>query len=901
MPTVSGEVVEQDSVEEITREMLQSTIEQTGQQNTYTQLDGRLARFTSFASYKTYRAMRRDPTIWIARQLATAPAISAPWSVESRDYAPSGASDLIAETFLPLRIDFLMHSILGNADYGWQGFENVSGVDFQGRVRTAKLKPLLHDMTEILICPKTGAFDGYVQDTVFGEEQRLYAPQVFHTVLNYEGTDWYGEPDMEAARKAYDDWNTVNRAAERYDRKIAGSHWVVHFPNGVSLVNGVETDNLIVAKGIINTLQASGAVAIPSTLSEFTAELSKDSKEAWRIELLSDQNGSKAAFIDRMKYLDALKARAFCLPERAIQEGTFGTKAEAEAHANMALTLCERKHRQLVTCLNNGPVQNMMRVNYGKAFADSVYLEPAPIVDEFRTILVELYKIILQNPDALMSELHRIDLEQLADRLNLPVKPVDKDIDLTEPAPVVDPMTMYIPPQEGDATYDDIAASFDDENKFEMLLLSYAEELVLYNENQPRGPDGRWVSSPGPTTISAYKAAQKAHKANQKALERAKETGDPAKINKAQMAFDKSKAEQVTTGRAYRAYLKASKAADAAQAAVEEQIAEHGSRLADAWSRMDAAADSGDDAAFDRALADANRSASAIGGVDTPAYRELSQSYLAMQRAVEQETRAAQETIDAIGVPAAVQEEQTAQAIENTRVPVERGVKQELLDAAANIKHVKFGRQKKDEWGTIVQEHTLANGQKYTSGQSVLEFETTGGSKYRITGMHSTDHVGGGRSIDIVFSDEAGSYQVTGKQGAKGAIEVFNKVGAATLALAKEHNPSSLTFSAAAPFEYVRDEKGEVKVDADGNAMRERNYSRQKLYDRLSKTFAKANPDYAVYAVVNDDGYKGYHIVKRDLVEESKEKVNNFGYSSARVEDIVLSDSDYVWMSLYYA
>jgi len=51
---------------------------------------------------------------------------------------------------------------------------------------------------------------------------------------------------------------------------------------------------------------------------------------------MSATNTSQGSFIDRQKYLDALKMRAFGLPERSILEGSHGTKAEADVHADIA-------------------------------------------------------------------------------------------------------------------------------------------------------------------------------------------------------------------------------------------------------------------------------------------------------------------------------------------------------------------------------------------------------------------------------------------------------------------------------------------------------------------------------------------------------------------------------------
>ncbi|MDK1039688.1 MAG: hypothetical protein QGD91_12400, partial [Actinomycetota bacterium] len=219
---------------------------------------GKLTKIVSVATYKTYRAMRKDPTICMARQLLMAPILASAWSIQEKEDAPEGARDFIDDQMSAVRLHLLGTAMRGCLDFGWQAYEKVFGVDQDGRIVIKKLKPLIQDFTDIIVDQYTGAFAGLKQNLI-----DLEAPECLLLYIDAEGTDWYGQSVMENARLTYNMWNETNLGAERYDQKIAGSHWVIHYPEGPSLVDGKEVDNLQVAKDVISTLESSGAVVVP--------------------------------------------------------------------------------------------------------------------------------------------------------------------------------------------------------------------------------------------------------------------------------------------------------------------------------------------------------------------------------------------------------------------------------------------------------------------------------------------------------------------------------------------------------------------------------------------------------------------------------------------------------------
>ena len=382
------------------------------------------------ANYKTYREMRYDPTIAFARMLCVAPLVTVGWSYEEKDDAPCGAKEFIEEQLSPWRI-YLMKSIMeGYIDYGWTPFEMVVKID-DGRIEISKFKQLVQDQTLILIDKFTGEYVGLRQ---YNYNARSFnnAGQVdlsiydsLHVALDVEGTNWYGRPLMENARQVYNQWNEVNASANKYDTKIAGASWVVHYPVGSSRYNGAVTDNYDIAQDFLGRLVSNGKLAVPNQVAQFVTDANKGAdQKTWVIELISDKGVTQSGFIDRQKYLDSLKVRAFGMPERAVLEGQYGTKADATAHADFAITTFEMRHQVALEQINRQVVSFLLEANYGDDACGSIVVKPRPLVDEKRVLLEKIYMQIITNPDGLMSELQSLDMQTFRKQLDLPENPV---------------------------------------------------------------------------------------------------------------------------------------------------------------------------------------------------------------------------------------------------------------------------------------------------------------------------------------------------------------------------------------------------------------------------------------------------------------------------------------------
>lgn len=367
------------------------------------------------------RRMRRDPTIKLTRLLYFAGIISADWSVEASDSFYEEAIPYIERQMFPLRRHLLSTAALGLFDFGWQPYEKIFTIE-NGEFSLKKLKPLVQDITELVEDTDTGQFLGFKQE---GKELPLEKCLLLNQ--DVEGTDWKGESTMSAMEMPYDAALKLNGAAERFDEKIAGAHWIIYYPDGNLTFEGEERPASEIADEILACLQSSGSVAVPMGKPQFGDLNLNEPNSQWKIELVAAP-GASFPFADRFGYLDKLKVRGAGFPERSILEGEYGTKAEATAHGDFALTMIEYRHDGILEQVNWHLVNQLLRYQFGQEYQNKVFIKAAPLNDQTRAMLSNLYEKILSNPDGFIREVESIDIDAISEQLGIPkIKEDDED------------------------------------------------------------------------------------------------------------------------------------------------------------------------------------------------------------------------------------------------------------------------------------------------------------------------------------------------------------------------------------------------------------------------------------------------------------------------------------------
>lgn len=374
-----------------------------------------LGRASGVLTYDESRAIRRHPTIALARAFLGAVIVQGSWSYESDDDVDDEVLESVRSVFDPLRREYVRTAVFNEIDYGWSPYEVVWAWDeTRGLQVVERLKSLLVDITTVLV-ERGGAFAGLRNIAPGTGEVKLTEDSALVVTLDKEGDYHYGESLLECARGPYDSWVEADRGAKKFDKKVAGSHFVVYYPPGTSSYNGTETDNFEIAQALLKSIEASGAVTVPQIEQQYA-----DQAEAlgWKIELLSSQQ-QQASFKDRLGYLDALMCRAMRVPERAMMEGQYGTKAEAGVHASLMITCAQVLDRDLAEVLKR-IVDAFLEVNYGPDARGKVRVVPAPLVDAQVAFLQQLYQALLANPSLSAYEVSAIDTDALKDRIGVP-------------------------------------------------------------------------------------------------------------------------------------------------------------------------------------------------------------------------------------------------------------------------------------------------------------------------------------------------------------------------------------------------------------------------------------------------------------------------------------------------
>jgi hypothetical protein len=376
-------------------------------------------------TFKKYRELAKDPTNNLAKTVLVGVLLSGSWSIEADEDVDDEIIEFIQKQIIPQR-PMITQTVMEYADivFGWQGFEKVFE-EKDGKIVLKKLKPLLQDITQILVDKDTGAFLGFRQtDLQTGQPIDLPIEKSLLIPFRVEGTQWHGGGRLDNVISTQRMWDAANDGADRYDRKIAGSHFIVYYPAGVTLLNSVETDNGVIASELLKSLESSGSIAIPSSAAEYVDQLNKEAMSknvtGWKIDILEDSGGRQPTFIQRLDYLDKLKVRGFGIPERAILEGNFGTKAEAGVHGDFLILDVQNCESHIVWHINWYVIDQLLALNYGEDMRGKVRVKAAPIVDEQITFLREVYKSILSSPSGFIEEMGQIDTDGLKDKLNIP-------------------------------------------------------------------------------------------------------------------------------------------------------------------------------------------------------------------------------------------------------------------------------------------------------------------------------------------------------------------------------------------------------------------------------------------------------------------------------------------------
>jgi hypothetical protein len=295
-----------------------------------------------------------------------------------------------------------------------------------------KFKPLRPERTQVMVDRDSGEYAGLRNGKV-----DLLPEQTLHVTYDLEDDDWYGRSRLENIRtSAWWPWLYLLETATRLGRKVSNIIPIVSGPLGATDVD--EAGNTIrgtdVAQLILDALTYGDGVMVESLMGaveDLRAVPELVGRSPWDVKAFDTGSSSSAigGIEAMMRYFDSLKMRGMLRPERAAIEGQFGTKAEAETHADVGLIEGDKMHGELLEFLNRHSVDRLVEWNFGPEWVGSVYVAATPLADEVKQLYRWLWEKLMEAPGTLDLIASNLNLDAIAERLEVPVTgPMNPDL-----------------------------------------------------------------------------------------------------------------------------------------------------------------------------------------------------------------------------------------------------------------------------------------------------------------------------------------------------------------------------------------------------------------------------------------------------------------------------------------
>jgi len=382
-------------------------------------------------TFKTYRQMRNNPTIALARIIATSPCRSAKWIVENDDDANEDAVELVQDVADELLGDWLSWACLA-LDFGFQSWEQI-WVDDGEYQKPDRLKPLCPEMTEILVDADHGNYAGLKQ-----EDLKLPTEKTIHYSYDAEPGNLYGRSRHENCREtAWAEWEILRKRLQRYTKRVAGATPIIIYPQGEDVeASGAKRSNFDIARQIMAALEDCDGVAMPNMLMNNAniADILRNGGDpsklrTWFIDFIEAKDSHGGEFKELMTYHDQLMMRGWLVPERAATEAqTGGSRADSESHGEIAAAVGESVLDDMLSTWNKQLVNRILAVNFGRASAGTVRVVRVPLTAAQKRFYQGFVQQFMVEPSNIDLLLKAVNMPALLKQADLPVKDTAEDI-----------------------------------------------------------------------------------------------------------------------------------------------------------------------------------------------------------------------------------------------------------------------------------------------------------------------------------------------------------------------------------------------------------------------------------------------------------------------------------------
>jgi len=374
--------------------------------------------------FETYRNMRKNPTIALARAVSSMPILTAEYSIKKDDDVDDEILKFIQGQINNIW-DILINTILYSMDFGFQSYEKIwelKTINGKQKYVIKKLKALSADNIKVLTDEVTGNFAGIKQNNV-----EMAPDKCLHYVYDGEPGNYYGRSRHENIREyAWWPWVQTSKNLSKYCSKVSGVIPIIKYPIGESRdKSGSLESNYDIAKAVLNNLGSGSGVVMPQELLPWVQDLARqgidpDKFAAWQISFLETKGTHAAGFINTLKHYEVLMLRGWLIPERAAIEGQYGTKAEAGTHGDLANTIAELFFADILRHLNWYIINPLLIYNFGTEYENKVWIETAGMDPRIMEFYREVLKGVLTSPTNIDLFQTWLDVNALMDLAGLP-------------------------------------------------------------------------------------------------------------------------------------------------------------------------------------------------------------------------------------------------------------------------------------------------------------------------------------------------------------------------------------------------------------------------------------------------------------------------------------------------
>lgn len=399
------------------------TVDQARESNSLT-AQGAMNRATRKirSSYRNYRKMRADGIVAIAREIANAVVASSAWTYEavedeekSKQENPEDLAEYVkcvknmwerrgqatdGHQGHTLRQFFINESNFAK-DHGNHTLEVVYGEDEEGRTVITEFLPLLPENTQPLVLTGTRKFAGVRNVGIDGAQIDLDPEYCVRFVHDSEGGDLFGRSVFENCK----DWIQLKwkvRDKILTDLNVAiGNIMKVGYPmpdegDGTTMAgneNRARSIGISLADGLTVTYPD---FSIKQKLALASANIDPSKIRAWAIDRLETGGNNCDGFNVITTLVDEQILFGMLVLPRSVKEAEHGAKADAEEHTDSMVTIAWKWITYIVGIANN-LTDGILEQRYGKEARGKVCIRPAPIKDEAKAILKQIFISLLSD------------------------------------------------------------------------------------------------------------------------------------------------------------------------------------------------------------------------------------------------------------------------------------------------------------------------------------------------------------------------------------------------------------------------------------------------------------------------------------------------------------------------